>query len=107
MKAILAFGLLAVTGSGFAQVKFTKSEGQVAVEIDGKPFTTFFIGPDTPKPYLHPLTTADGKAVTRMWPMAEKEGEARDQPANAVELPPVGAPVRSARCRRVGFRRRR
>jgi hypothetical protein len=80
MKALLVSGLFAITVAAFGQVKLTKAEGQVAVEIDGKPFTTFYFGPDTPKPYLHPLSSATGKAVTRMWPMAEKEGEARDHP---------------------------
>ena len=39
------------------------------MEIDGKPFTDFYIGPETAKPYLHPLRTADGKIVTRGFPM--------------------------------------
>lgn len=63
-----------------ADVKVVKGEGTVAVEIDGQPFTTFYFGADQPKPYLHPLRSATGKAVTRMFPMENKEGEARDHP---------------------------
>jgi hypothetical protein len=53
-----------------AQVKITQQGStKVAVEIDGKPFTDFYIGPEAQKPYLHPLRTADGKIVTRQFPM--------------------------------------
>ena len=64
----------------FGQVKVTAAAGRIAVEIDGKPFTTFFIGPDAPKPYLHPLRTASGKVITRGYPMENIEGEDRDHP---------------------------
>lgn len=63
-----------------AQVRITPAPDRIEVEIDGKPFTTFFIGPDAPKPYLHPLRSASGKAVTRYYPMEQREGERRDHP---------------------------
>ena len=45
-----------------AQVKITQQgKEKISVEIDGKPFTDFYIGSETAKPYLHPLRTADGK----------------------------------------------
>jgi len=53
---------------------------RISVEIDGKPFTDFFIGPETNKPYLHPLRAASGKAVTRGYPMEMIEGETHDHP---------------------------
>jgi hypothetical protein len=52
----------------------------VSVEIKGKPFTQFFIGPETNKPYLHPLRSASGKIVTRGYPMEEIPGESHDHP---------------------------
>lgn len=65
----------------FAQVKITKQAAQVDVEIDGKPFTSLFVsGPEITKPYLHPLRAANGKIVSRVWPMEEKAGEAMDHP---------------------------
>jgi hypothetical protein len=66
----------------WGQVKITPQGGsKIAVEIDGKPFTDFYIGPEAPKPYLHPLRTADGKVVTRGYPMtADIPGEAHDHP---------------------------
>lgn len=63
-----------------AEVKFTKQADRVAIEIGGKPFSTLFFGPETNKPYLHPLRTAAGLIVTRSWPMEQVEGETRDHP---------------------------
>ncbi|HXG34101.1 MAG TPA: PmoA family protein [Bryobacteraceae bacterium] len=63
-----------------AQVKFARHADRIAVEIDGKPFTEFFFGPETPKPYLHPLRAASGTIVTRLYPMQKVEGEAYDHP---------------------------
>lgn len=62
-----------------AQVKITKGDGSIAVEVNGKPFTTFYVsGADVPKPFLHPLTTASGKRITRVYPMDNVAGETRD-----------------------------
>ena len=63
----------------FAQVKITKQANQVDIEIDGKPFSALYLGgPGITKPYLHPLRAANGKIVSRVWPMEEKAGEAHD-----------------------------
>jgi hypothetical protein len=61
-----------------AQVKITQGKNQIAVEIDGKPYTTFFYGPDVAKPYLYPLRAASGIAVTRSFPMDKVAGESTD-----------------------------
>jgi hypothetical protein len=62
-----------------AQVKITPGREKVSIEIDGKPFTDFYIaGAGVTKPYLHPLRAASGTYVTRMWPMEEVEGEPKD-----------------------------
>lgn len=61
-------------------VSFEKGKGQIEVKIDGRPFTTFYYGPETPKPYLHPLRSADGTIVTRLYPMEVVEGEPHDHP---------------------------
>jgi hypothetical protein len=63
-----------------AQVKLTHSSDRISVEIDGKPFTEFFVSADVNKPYLHPLRSASGKIVTRHFPMDTVEGERRDHP---------------------------
>ena len=63
-----------------AQVRFHQLPGRLAVEIDGKPFTELFYGPEVRKPYLHPLRSASGRIVTRQYPMADVEGEKKDHP---------------------------
>lgn len=60
-----------------AQVKITPGADKIAVEIDGKPFTDFYVrGAAVTKPYLHPLRAASGTYVTRMWPMEKVPEEA-------------------------------
>jgi hypothetical protein len=58
-----------------AETAVSKADGHIHVEIDGKPFTDFYHGPDAPKPYLHPLRCASGKIVTRGFPMENIPGE--------------------------------
>jgi hypothetical protein len=73
--AILAAAPLA------AQVNITqRGVERIQVEIAGHPFTDFFIGPETNKPYLHPLRSASGKIVTRGYPMEKIPGETHDHP---------------------------
>src|SRR5690349_6077446 len=69
-----------------AQVKVTPQSDKVSVEIDGKPFTVFYIsgeafGAKVTKPYLWPLVAPSGTAITRSWPMenvAEEKDEKKD-----------------------------
>jgi hypothetical protein len=62
-------------------VKFQKQANSVAVLIDGKVFTTYFFGKNSPKPYLHPLRSAQGTVVTRGFPMrTDIPGERLDHP---------------------------
>lgn len=63
-----------------AQVDIKGAGGEISVSIDGKPFTTLYCGPDTAKPYLHPLRSASGKVVTRHYPMDDAPGETHDHP---------------------------
>lgn len=62
------------------QVKITKGTDRITVDVDQKPFTTLYLGPDAPKPYLHPLRSASGKQITRSFPMEKVEGEPTDHP---------------------------
>jgi hypothetical protein len=76
--SVLLAALLALPAA--SQVKVTQRTDRIAVEIDGKPFSDFFIGAGAVKPYLHPLRSASGKIVTRHYPMETVEGESRDHP---------------------------
>jgi hypothetical protein len=78
---IFAAASLLAFSAGRAEVKITPEKDVVHVEIDGKPFTDFILrGDGTMKPYLHPLRSADGKIVTRHFPMEKVEGEPTDHP---------------------------
>jgi hypothetical protein len=80
--ALLAALFLAVPA--WAQVKITQGPEQIAVEIDGKPFTVFYVGgKDLNRPYLHPLRTASGKVVNRSFPAGQVAGETTDHPHQA------------------------
>ena len=51
----------------------------VQVTVDGAPFAT--VRPDaSPRPYVWPLLGPGGVAMTRNFPMGEREGEERDHP---------------------------
>jgi hypothetical protein len=79
MNGRLLAVVLAVAPLG-AQVKLTQTPDRISVDINGKAFTEFFIGPEAPKPYLHPLRTASGVIVTRHFPMEKVAGETTDHP---------------------------
>jgi hypothetical protein len=67
-----------------AQVTITQAPEQIAVAIDGKPFTVFHIGgKDLNRPYLHPLRSASGKIVNRSFPAGQLPGETTDHPHHA------------------------
>jgi len=67
-----------------AQVTLTQKPDQIAVSIDGKPFTVFYVaGPNLNRPYLHPLRSASGKIVNRSYPAGQMPGETTDHPHHA------------------------
>lgn len=73
---------LASLASLLAQVQIAQHGIEyISVDIKGKPFTALFTGPETNKPYLHPLRSASGKIVTRAYPMdPDVPGESHDHP---------------------------
>lgn len=50
-------------------MKLERSQNKIAVIVDGEPFTTYYFGSDTAKPYLMPLRTASGVIITRGFPI--------------------------------------
>jgi hypothetical protein len=84
-RAILLVLLFAVIHpalrAGDEPVKLTRHGDRIDVLIAGKPFTTYYFGADSPKPYMHPLRSAQGTIVTRGWPMVKDiPGESHDHP---------------------------
>src|SRR5690242_802160 len=83
-RVLLLIALIALPLCAQVDIQRHTANGKVdrlTVTIDGKPFTEFFIGPETRKPYLHPLRAASGKIVTRGYPMlTDVVGETHDHP---------------------------
>jgi len=84
------YGFLALLLSALAampagsQVRITPSEGKIAIEIAGKPFSDFYISgkafnAEVTKPYLWPLRAPSGTYITRAWPMEEVAEEAGEK----------------------------
>jgi hypothetical protein len=63
-------------------VKMVKSakENKVDIFIGGKPFTSFLYPDTLEKPVLYPLHAANGKLVTRGFPIAPRAGDPTDHP---------------------------
>jgi hypothetical protein len=80
----VAFSVLLVSSSPLRaseSVDVRHTDHQIDVLIGGKPFTTFYFDPKVPKPYLHPLRSAEGIVVTRGFPMRKDiPGERTDHP---------------------------
>jgi Family of unknown function (DUF6807) len=66
---------------GQEPVTLERTGDTIAIRIGGSPFTTYYFGSASPKPYLHPLRSAQGTIVTRGWPMVQNiPGEDHDHP---------------------------
>ncbi len=72
---------LLVSALGAADdVKLTRADDRVRVEIGGKLFTEY-VFKGTPKPYLYPVLAADGTELMRHYPMKKDvPGEVSDHP---------------------------
>jgi len=73
MARLLKLGTAALAVSAAlagATVELTSAQHQIDVNVDGRPFTTYYFSPDVAKPYLMPLRTAAGVIVTRGFPIA-------------------------------------
>ncbi len=82
--SLLAILSLCAAVPARGQVTLTQGPEQIAVEIDGKPFTVFHLGGENLKrPYLHPLRSATGTIVNRSFPAGQVAGETTDHPHHA------------------------
>jgi hypothetical protein len=84
LVTLLVVLLLGAALPARAQVTLTQTPEQIAVAIDGKPFTVLYVaGRDLNRPYLHPLRSASGRLVTRSVPAGQNPGETTDHPHHA------------------------
>ena len=63
------------------RVELVREGNTINVLVGGRPFTAYYFGPEAPKPYLHPLRSAQGTVVTRGFPMR------RDIPGESIDHP--------------------
>ena len=78
---IALFGLAPAVQGGELPVKLKRQGARIDVFIGGQPFTSYFFGSESPKPYLHLLRSAGGTIVTRGFPMRKDiPGESTDHP---------------------------
>lgn len=80
----LAAVLMLATSLDAASVTFERSDHHIDINVDGKPFTTYYFDPSIAKPYLMPLRSASGAIVTRGFPVGD-DVSAGDPKANAFE----------------------
>jgi len=82
MKVLALFAMLAIgVPTLSAQVQFTLTgSDRIVVTIDSRYYTTFYLAVNGQKPYIWPLSTADGLVVTRHFPMEQFPGETNDHP---------------------------
>ncbi len=79
MRFLPVFLLVSFCAAG--EVEYRQGDGRIEVLLGGEEFTTFYYGPKTPKPYLHPVRAHDGAIVTRGFPMeTDIPTEAHDHP---------------------------
>ena len=60
-------------------VAVLEREDHVRIEVGDQLFTEYRFA-DGPRAFFHPVLAADGRAMTRGYPMAWREGEAKDHP---------------------------
>jgi hypothetical protein len=78
MRLLFVFLLSSHSILAASSVVFKSEPGKIAVEIDGKPFTNYYYNWKMANPFLHPLRSTTGLAVTRGFPVEKVEGESSD-----------------------------
>src|SRR4051794_27700158 len=83
-RCLVLFSAVLIALPLAGQVKLTPTPGKVAIEIDGKPFTDFYMSGEAfnakvTKPYLWPLRAASGTSITRSWPMVDVPEETAEK----------------------------
>jgi hypothetical protein len=73
------FSALAATDAG-TEVKLTRLDDRVRVEIGGRPFTDYVYGDGASRSYCYPILAADGTPLTRDFPMKKDTGDDTDHP---------------------------
>jgi hypothetical protein len=72
--------LIALQAAAATDVKLTRADDRIRVEVGGKLFTEY-VFKGMPRPIMYPVLAADGTEMTRNYPMKKDvPGEAADHP---------------------------
>jgi hypothetical protein len=74
------WGSVSVAAPSGVKVIRNDAQRRVDVVVDGEPFTSYIYPESLKKPVLFPLRTAEGKPVTRGFPLNARPGERVDHP---------------------------
>lgn len=82
LLATMVVGISKVSDAQANRFKITqnKEESRIDITVDGRPFTSYIYPDSLMKPVLYPILSADGKFITRGWPIKPREGESADHP---------------------------
>jgi hypothetical protein len=75
----LCFAFFAATVGFAGDVKITKADGKLRIEVDGQHFADY-VFQGYSRPFFFPIIGPNGAKMTRNWPLAEGENEERDHP---------------------------
>src|ERR1044072_4727054 len=79
LSLLISLGAAAQKNEGFAFTDRPEKK-QIDLTYNGKLLTAYCYYDSIFKPFLYPLVTVDGIAVTRGWPIAPRAGERIDHP---------------------------
>ena len=80
MVLLFLFTLGPALPGNWETVELKREGDRIEILVGGHPFTSYYFGAATAKPYLFPLRSARGTVVTRGFPMADIPGEHHDEP---------------------------
>ena len=70
----------AASATAVEGVTLSRFDDRVKIALDGKPFTNFYYQQKWDKPFLYPIRTVSGIAISRGFPVQPREGETHDHP---------------------------
>jgi hypothetical protein len=79
LSSCFAFGLATLISAAAGDVKITKGQGKLRIDVDGQHFADY-VFEGFSRPFLFPITDPKGAKLTRNWPMAEAADEEHDHP---------------------------
>ncbi len=82
MSPLAAFVVSVLVAAPGGAIKLVPNEAEHRIDVmaGDQPFTSYMYDPKYEKPFLFPIQTADGRTITRGWPLAPRPDEQTDHP---------------------------